>query len=70
MAAYQRLAHARSRVVLASFEVALGIEERTNEPGTTTERPNWRLALTKPLEEIEHDEGVLRIAQSMRDARR
>jgi 4-alpha-glucanotransferase len=70
VAAYRRLAHARSRIVLASFEDALGIEERTNEPGTTTERPNWRLALTKPLEEVDHDQGVLRIAQSMRDARR
>jgi len=70
VAAYQRLAHARSRIVLASFEDALGIEERTNVPGTTTERANWRLALTKPLEEIERDDGVLRIAQSMREARR
>ncbi|MHB8588249.1 MAG: 4-alpha-glucanotransferase [Candidatus Dormibacteraceae bacterium] len=70
VAAYERLAHARSRIVLASFEDALGIEERTNVPGTTTERPNWRLALTKPLEEIEHDAGVLHIAESMRAARR
>jgi 4-alpha-glucanotransferase len=70
VAAYKRLAHARSRIVLAAFEDALGIEERTNEPGTTTERPNWRLALTKPLEDVEHDEGVQRIAQSMREARR
>ena len=69
-AAYERLAQARSRIVLASFEDALGIEERTNVPGTTTERPNWRLALTKPLEDIEQDTGVLRIAQSMRAARR
>jgi 4-alpha-glucanotransferase len=70
VAAYRRLAYARSRIVLASFEDALGIEERTNVPGTTTERPNWRLALTKPLEGIERDDGVVRIAQSMRDARR
>jgi len=69
VAAYQRLAHARSRIVLASFEDALGIEERTNVPGTTTERPNWRLAMTKPLEELEHDAGVLRVAEAMRAAR-
>jgi 4-alpha-glucanotransferase len=55
--------------VLASFEDALGIEERTNVPGTTTERPNWRLAMTKPLEDIEHDAGVLRVAEAMRAAR-
>ncbi len=70
VAAYQRLAQARSRIVLASFEDALGIQERTNQPGTTTERPNWRLALTRPLEAIEHDAGVLQIAESMRAARR
>jgi 4-alpha-glucanotransferase len=70
VAAYQRLAHARSRIVLASFEDALGIEERTNVPGTTTERPNWRLAMTKPLEEIAKDDGVLRIAGAMTDAGR
>jgi 4-alpha-glucanotransferase len=70
VATYQRLSHARSRIVLASFEDALGIEERTNVPGTTTERANWRLALTKPLEEIEKDEGVLRIASAMTDAGR
>ena len=70
VAAYHRLAHARSRIVLSSFEDALGIEERTNQPGTTTERPNWRLALTKPLEDIERDAGVMRIAESMRAARR
>jgi len=69
VAAYRRLAHARSRIVLATFEDALGIEERTNVPGTTTERPNWRLAMTKPLEELEHDAGVLRVAEAMRAAR-
>jgi 4-alpha-glucanotransferase len=70
VAAYEKLSRARSRIVLASFEDALGVEERTNVPGTTTERPNWRLAIPKPIEEIEHDPGVLRIAQAMRSARR
>jgi 4-alpha-glucanotransferase len=70
VAAYQKLAHARSRIAIASFEDALGVDERPNQPGTTTERPNWRLAIPKSLEEIEHDDGVQRIAQAMRDARR
>ncbi|MDQ2943388.1 MAG: 4-alpha-glucanotransferase [Candidatus Dormibacteraeota bacterium] len=69
-AAYQKLAHARSRIVLASLEDALGVEERTNVPGTTTERSNWRLALPKSLEDIEESDGVQRIAQAMRSARR
>jgi 4-alpha-glucanotransferase len=70
IAAYQKLAQARSRIVLASLEDALGIEERPNVPGTTTERPNWRLSLTQPLEEIERSDGAHRISQAMRAARR
>jgi 4-alpha-glucanotransferase len=70
IAAYQKLAHARSRIVLASLEDALGIEERPNVPGTTTERPNWRLALTEPLEGLERSEGARRIGEAMRAARR
>jgi 4-alpha-glucanotransferase len=70
VAAYQKLAHARSRIVLASLEDALGIEERPNVPGTTTERPNWRLALTQPLEELEQSDGAHRISAAMRAARR
>lgn len=70
VAAYQKLAHARSRIVLASLEDALGVEERPNVPGTTTERPNWRLALPSPLEDIERSDGAHRIAQAMRAARR
>ena len=70
VAAYEKLAQARSRIVLATFEDALGVEERPNVPGTTTERPNWRLAMPKTLEDIERDAGVLRIAEAMRAARR
>jgi 4-alpha-glucanotransferase len=70
VAAYEKLAHARSRIVLASFEDALGVDERPNVPGTTVERPNWRLAIPKPLEDIERDDGVLRIAKAMNAAGR
>ncbi|OLD26852.1 MAG: 4-alpha-glucanotransferase, partial [Chloroflexi bacterium 13_1_40CM_3_65_12] len=45
IAAYKVLARARSRIVLAQLEDAIGVEERPNVPGTTTEFPNWRLAL-------------------------
>jgi 4-alpha-glucanotransferase len=70
VAAYEKLALAGSRIVLASFEDALGVDERPNVPGTTTERPNWRLAMPLPLEDIEQDPGPRRIAQAMRQARR
>ncbi len=70
VAAYRRLATSRSCLVLASLEDALAVDERPNVPGTTTERPNWRLALPVPLEEIEHAEGPRRIAEVMAGANR
>jgi len=59
-AAYGLLADAPSAVVTATLDDALAVERRPNLPGTTDEqRPNWRLPLPKPLEEIEHDPLVL-----------
>ncbi|MEO8744468.1 MAG: 4-alpha-glucanotransferase [Candidatus Dormiibacterota bacterium] len=68
--AYDALARGRPRIVLASLEDALGVHERPNVPGTTKEFPNWRRALPTVMEEIEGADGVLRIAQAMRDSRR
>ena len=70
IATYDALARGRPRVVLASLEDALGVHERPNEPGTTTERPNWRLALPQSLGEIKEARGPLRIAEAMRSAGR
>jgi len=70
VATYAALARGRSRIVLASLEDALGVEERPNIPGTGQERPNWRLALPKPVEEIEQAPGARRIAEAMRAAGR
>ena len=66
---YTALAGSRSRIVLASIEDALGVEERPNVPGTTTEFPNWRLALPQSLEAIETGEDPLRIARVLREGR-
>ena len=66
---YAALSASRSRIVLASLEDALSVEERPNVPGTTTEFPNWRLALPQSLEAIEKAEGPLRIARALQDGR-
>jgi 4-alpha-glucanotransferase len=66
VAAYTELARGRPRIVLASLEDALGVVERPNVPGTTSEFPNWRLALPSLLEDIEAADGVNRIADAMR----
>jgi 4-alpha-glucanotransferase len=65
VATYDHLARGRPRIVLASLEDALGVHERPNVPGTTTEMPNWRLALPAPIEEIETSDGPHRIAEVM-----
>jgi 4-alpha-glucanotransferase len=70
LAAYREMARGRPRMVLVSMEDALGVHERPNVPGTTTEFPNWRLALPIPLEEVEQAEGVQRMVEEMKAAGR
>jgi 4-alpha-glucanotransferase len=70
VAAYSALAKGRPRIVLTTLEDALGVIERPNVPGTTTEFPNWRLALPQRIEEIETADGVNRIADAMNAAGR
>jgi 4-alpha-glucanotransferase len=70
VSAYAALARGRPRIVLASLEDALGVSERPNVPGTTTEFPNWRLALPSSIEDVENADGVNRIAGAMNAAGR
>jgi 4-alpha-glucanotransferase len=50
---HELLADAASLVVTATLDDAIAVVERPNMPGTTTQWPNWSLALPAPLEEIE-----------------
>ncbi|MGI8661740.1 MAG: 4-alpha-glucanotransferase [Acidimicrobiales bacterium] len=70
VAAYGRIGSAPSVFALATFEDALGVLERPNLPGTTTERPNWSLALPKSLSELEDDEGIMAVAEAIARTRR
>ena len=61
--AHQLLAEAPSAVVTPTLDDALGVARRPNLPGTTDDqRPNWRIPLPKPLEEIEEDPLVREVA--------
>jgi 4-alpha-glucanotransferase len=62
---HQRLSEAPSVVITASLEDALRVEERPNVPGTVSERPNWAIALPRPLEEIKQDSIVLHVAGAL-----
>jgi 4-alpha-glucanotransferase len=50
---HEVLGAAASLVVTATLEDALAVAERPNMPSTTTQWPNWSLALPVPLERIE-----------------
>jgi 4-alpha-glucanotransferase len=65
-AAYGALATSRSRLLAATLEDALGMAERPNKPGTTTEWPNWSLALPASLEELRRDPRPARLAAALR----
>jgi 4-alpha-glucanotransferase len=52
-------------IATATLEDALGVKERPNVPGTTTERPNWSVALPLPLEDIETHTTSLAIASAL-----
>jgi 4-alpha-glucanotransferase len=62
--AHAALAEAPSALVSATLDDALAVEERPNIPATL-ERPNWSLALPKPIEEIRDDAYVRRVARAL-----
>jgi 4-alpha-glucanotransferase len=62
VAAHEKLARSPSMVVMATLDDALCVEERPNLPGTTTERPNWSIALPKPIDDLDADPCVARVA--------
>ena len=64
-AVHRSLAHAPSRVLLATLDDAVAVPERPNVPGTVREWPNWSLALPQTLEEIETTDLPRRIARAL-----
>jgi 4-alpha-glucanotransferase len=62
---HQALGRAPSRIVTATLDDAMGVEERPNMPATTDEWPNWRLALPKPIETLTRSTRAQRIARAL-----
>ena len=63
---YGDLAGAPCRLLVATLDDALAVEERPNMPGTTDEWPNWCLALPEPLEDLEKGPLAARLAALLR----
>jgi 4-alpha-glucanotransferase len=65
LAAHRTLAHAPSRLAVATLEDALAMEPRPNIPGTSTERPNWSIPLSRTLENLREDPLVAAVGREM-----
>lgn len=64
-ATYRRLAEAPSLFLIATLDDALAVAERPNMPGTTTEWPNWSLALPGGIPALEQSALAQRIARAL-----
>jgi 4-alpha-glucanotransferase len=64
--AYELLATAPSRILTASPDDALAVEERPNMPSTMNDKwPNWSLALPMDAESIRSHSLVRRVAETL-----
>lgn len=64
------LGRSPARFVLVSIGDLLGVRERHNIPGTTTEHPNWRLRSPLAMEALKSDDAIRRILLTLDAARR
>ena len=65
VAAHRALGRAPSRVLVATLEDAMGVEERPNMPGTVDEWPNWSVALPRPIESLDGDPQADAIGEAL-----
>ena len=67
---YRLLGQAPSQVLTATLDDVLAVEERPNMPSTTTEWPNWSIALPEPIDKIMRAPAAETIASMLsRDGR-
>jgi 4-alpha-glucanotransferase len=67
---HQRVAHSRSRLVLATTDDLAGMIERPNHPGTTSaEQPNWCRRLPASTEHILRGEPAVSIIAALQQSR-
>jgi 4-alpha-glucanotransferase len=64
------LARSPARFVVVSVGDLLGVRDRHNIPGTTSEHPNWRLRSPLAFEALESDDEVRQILLNLDATRR
>jgi 4-alpha-glucanotransferase len=62
---HEALSAAPSRILTATLDDAMAVEERPNMPATTDEWPNWSIALPRPIEALEREGLPRRIARAL-----
>jgi 4-alpha-glucanotransferase len=63
---HEALGRAPTRLLAATLDDALAVEERPNMPATSgVQRPNWSLALPRPIETLKDDRLARRIARAL-----
>jgi 4-alpha-glucanotransferase len=63
---HEALGEAPSRILTATLEDAMAVEERPNMPATSDEWPNWSIALPRPIETLEKDPLARRITRALK----
>jgi 4-alpha-glucanotransferase len=62
---HEVLGRAPSRILTATLDDAMTVEERPNMPATHDEWPNWRLALPAPIETLKTSRLARRIGRAL-----
>jgi (1->4)-alpha-D-glucan 1-alpha-D-glucosylmutase len=64
------LGRSRAALLEVRLEDVLGLTAQQNLPGTIDQHPNWRQKIFPTLEEMRQDPEVIRLAKTLRQARR
>jgi 4-alpha-glucanotransferase len=62
---HEALGRTPARIVTATLDEAMIVEERPNMPATSDEWPNWSLALPQPIETLARSRLAKRIAKAL-----
>jgi 4-alpha-glucanotransferase len=62
---HEVLGRTPARIVTATLDDAMAVEERPNMPATSDEWPNWSLALPQPIETLPKSPLAKRIAKAL-----